>query len=178
MKELLQNEAELDLSHFGPATVQSVEGQRVLVTLGKAKAWATLAMPHGYQPVAGDVLLVLGRAGSFYAIGVISGRGRTVMTSHGDLELRAPNGNITLAARDGIVARSSVIRMVADTWEMAVDTLRQRCRRLLTQVSEVLRLRGRRVDVAATKSYRLTADRITQRAATDVHIDGEKIHLG
>lgn len=163
---------------LGPARALTVAGRRVLVALPEAKAWATLALAHGYDPVPGDVLLVLGQEESFYVIGVLSGRGRTRITAHGDLELRAPHGHIALEARDGISLRAGFVRLVAKAWDAVLETVRQRCRSMLIQVLGTSRVRAARLDTAVDGTCRTTADRIVQRAATDVHVDGEKIHLG
>jgi hypothetical protein len=165
-------------SYLGPATVLAAEPARVLVMLPAAKAWATLALGIGYAPVAGDVLLVIGKDDSCYAIGVIAGRGRTTLVAHGDLELRAPRGRIDLLARDGITLRTSLVQVVAKTWEAVVDTVLQRFDELCCQVKGVMRWRSKRAETEVEELHRTHAGRIVQQADKDVSIDGEKIHLG
>jgi hypothetical protein len=165
-------------THLGPARVLAVEGQRVLVALGEAKAWATLAMAVAYAPVAGDLLLVIGKEELFYAIGVIAGRGRTTLTAPGDLELLAPHGRIDLRARDGIELRTSTMRFVADKWDAVFGAVRQRCSEFLCHVRGVVRWHARRAETTVDEVHRTQAGRIVQRAEGEVQIDGSKINLG
>lgn len=165
-------------THLGPARVMSVEGHRVLVALGEAKAWATLAMAVHYAPAVGDTLLVIGREEVFYAIGVIAGRGRTTLTAPGDLELLAPHGRIDLHARDGIELRTSTLRCVADAWDAVCGTVRQRCSEFLCHVRGVVRWRARRSETTVEDVHRTRAGRIEQQAEGEVQIDGRKINLG
>jgi hypothetical protein len=165
-------------SFLGPARALAVQDRRVLVALPQAKAWATLALAQGYEPVEGDVLLVIGQEEAFFVIGVIAGRGRTTLRAHGDLELSAPHGRIDLLARDGIALRGGPVQVVAKAFEAAVDTLKQRCKDLFVAVTDTFRTRSRRLETEVEETHRTTAGRIVQRAEQDVTIDGEKIHLG
>jgi hypothetical protein len=172
------NEVLTKASYLGPARVLAVEGNRVLVALPEAKAWATPAFAQGYSPVANDVLLVIGQDESFFAIGVLQGRGKTTLTAHGDLELRAPHGSIDLLARDGIRLRAGLVQIAAKTWDAVAETVRQRFHEFRCQVRGVLRWRAARAETDVDEVHRTTAKRIVQRAKEDVSIDGEKIHLG
>lgn len=166
------------LQHLGPARVLALEHSRILVGLGTAQAWATMAMAVHYQPNVGDVLLVIGNGETFYVIGVLSGSGRTVMNAPGELELSAPHGRIQLHARDGIELRSSVVRLIADKWDAIVGVIRQRCDDLLCQVRGVARWRAKRSETRVDDVHRTQAGRIVQQAEGDVLIDGRKINLG
>jgi hypothetical protein len=177
MNDILTRTAHLT-THLGPAKVVTVEGHRVLVALGEAKAWATLAMPVYYAPAVGDTLLVLGREEVFYAIGVIAGRGRTSLVAPGDLELLAPHGRIDLHARDGIELRTSALRCVADAWDAVFGTVRQRCSEFLCHVRGVLRWRAQRSETSVEQVHRTRAGSIVQHAEGEVQIDGRKINLG
>src|SRR5439155_12302793 len=73
-------------TYLGPATVLAVAGDRVKVELPDEHAWARLALGLPYQPAAGDEVLAVGRAGAWYVIGVLTGRGPTVLTAPADLE--------------------------------------------------------------------------------------------
>lgn len=168
----------LTVHHLGPARVLATEGSRVLVSLGEARAWATLAMPLAYAPEVGDTLLVVGKDEAFYAIGVIAGRGRTSLTAAGDLSLSAPHGRIDLHARDGVEVRSSVFRCVAEKWDAVLGTVRQRCSELWFQVRGVARWRAQRSETTVDDVARTRAGRIVQQARGAVQIDGEKVELG
>ena len=72
---------------LGPAEVVEVQGDEVVVELrGGEPARAALALAAPYEPVAGDVLLVIGKDGEHYAIGVLRGSGKTALRVQGDLE--------------------------------------------------------------------------------------------
>jgi hypothetical protein len=172
------NDVLIHATHLGPAAVLAVEGNRVLVALGDAKAWARMATAVAYAPAVGDVLLVIGRDEAFYAIGVLAGRGRSTLLAPGDLELLAPNGRIDLRARDGVELRTSTFRLVADTWDAVLGSVRQRCSEFLCQVRGVLRLSARRAETTVDDVHRTRAGRIVQQAEGEVQIDGRKINLG
>lgn len=165
-------------SYLGAGHVLSVETGRVLVQLPAAKAWATLALGNGYQPVERDVLLVIGKDEAFWVIGVVAGRGRTTLRAHGDLELQAPHGRIDLLARDGVTLRGGLVQIVAKTLEHVAETARQRFDELCSQVKGVMRWRSKRSETEVEETHRTHAGRIVQHADQDVSIDGDKIHLG
>lgn len=172
------NEMLTETTYLGPARVLDVDGQRLLVAMGHAKAWATPAMAFQYAAVAGDTLLVIGKPEVYYAIGVIAGRGRTTLRAAGDLELVAPHGRIDLQARDGIEIRTSVLRTIADKWDGAFGAVRQRCTEFLCHVRGALRWRARRHETAVDEVHRIRAGRISHEAEGEVQIDGRKINLG
>ena len=178
MNEIVHHAAALGAPYLGHGQVLAVDNGRVLVALSGAKAWATMALGNGYAPVVGDVLLVIGKGEAFYVIGVIAGRGRTTLSAHGDLELRAPHGRIDLLARDGINLRAGLVQIVGKTWEVVAETVRHRFGELCCQVKEVMRWRSKRAETEVEDVHRTQAGRIVQRADKDVSIDGEKIHLG
>lgn len=178
MNDLILDPAQRGVSFLGPARVLAVEGRRVLVALPEARAWATMALGYGYEPVAGDVLLVLGGGGAFWVTGVIAGRGRTTLTAHGDLELSAPHGRIELSARDGVTLRGRAVQLAAQTLDVVARRVRQRFGELRCMVRGVLRTRAGRAETDIEGTSRTRADRIVQLAQRDVTVDGEKIHLG
>ncbi len=144
------------ITYLGPARVVMSAGRRVKVELPDEVVWAQLALASPYQPEEGDRVLVMGQAGSWYAIGLLEGAGTTVITVPGDLELHAPKGAIRLRAGRGIHLRSPRIRIASQRLELFANDFLQR-------------FRG---------DYRLKAERINEEAKDDVRVDGRKIHLG
>src|SRR5262249_13392719 len=69
---------------LGQASVTAVEGPDVVVELPDgAEARVALAFTFPYAPAPGDVLLVIGKDGTHYAIGVLHGAGKTTLTFPG-----------------------------------------------------------------------------------------------
>src|SRR5262245_32429412 len=84
------------LEHLGPATVTAVLDQEVELELPGNRCWARLAMAVAYQPQIGDTVLAIATPKDCYVIGVLEGRGPTVLNAPGDLELSAPYGSIRI----------------------------------------------------------------------------------
>lgn len=165
-------------TQLGPARVVTVAGKRVLLSLEDRHVWAVLALAGPYEPVADDVLLALGAADQWYAIGVLSGKGKTTFTAPADLELRAPSGKIELVAGQGVTIRAPSVSILAQGLKVAAQSVIERfeqARRWVTGTSEVHAGRSRTV---VDESYRIQAGRIVERADGDVKIDGRKIRLG
>ena len=59
-------------TYLGPATVEEIVGNRILLRLPDREGWAQLALSFPYEPRAGDVVLVIGEE-DLFVIGVITG---------------------------------------------------------------------------------------------------------
>ena len=70
------------------------------------------------------------------------------------------------------------MQIVAKTWEVVAEAVRQRCDELCCQVKGAMRWRSKRAETEVEELHRTHAGRIVQQADQDVSIDGEKIHLG
>src|SRR5262245_55855191 len=70
--------------YLGPAVVTEVAADDVVCELPPGPAVrARLALAFPYRPAPGDTLLVIGRGGAHYVIGVLSGSGQTVLAFQG-----------------------------------------------------------------------------------------------
>src|SRR5437016_3334541 len=99
--DMLQQETGL---YLGPATVCRSAGRRVAVRRddGDGERWAELALAFPYQPAEGDVVLVAAQEERVYVIGVLRGRGPSVLSFPGDVTLSAPHGSLHLDAGKGV----------------------------------------------------------------------------
>lgn len=166
-------------TYLGPARVQSVAAGRVRIrVLDEEPLWATLAIAGTYQPMPDDEVLAIAHAGAWYVIGVIRGRGKSVLTVPGDLEIAAPRGKIELSAAKGVRVKSAEVTIVADRLEFAARTILERFVDATRWVQEAFHLRAGRVREQVEEDYDLVAGRVSACAQGDVKIDGHKIKLG
>lgn len=163
---------------LGPAHVLEASGPHARIRIGGQEVVATLALSSPYQPVAGDVVLAIGQEENYYVIGVIQGAGKTVFTAPGDVEFRAPKGTIDFVSTRGIRLRSPEVSIRAGKMEIVVRSLVEKMDEAWRWVRGLFQLRSGRVRETVDGSRHLRAERIVERAAQDVKIDGERIRLG
>jgi hypothetical protein len=165
-------------SYLGPASVERVDGHRVLLNLNEVQAWAVSAVGYPYRFQAGDMVLAIGGRDEWYVIGVLSGSGRTCFHVEGDLQLIAPWGSIEMVAAKGVSIKGPDITLVGSRVTLIARQLSQRVQELTTHVKNCYDVIAARFTGRVEGSYRLQAEKIVQRAEGDVKIDGRKIHLG
>lgn len=162
-------------TYLGAATVAEIDGDRVRIEVPDGSAWARLALAYPYRPEAGDVVLAIGQ-GEYFIIGVLVGRGQTVLDVPGKLRLRAED--VEIVGTREIQLRSPSVTVKAGKLctiaRLAVEKLGDSYR----WVRGVLRTRAGRARTEVASTYRVTADRIVERAVGDVKIDGRQIKLG
>lgn len=163
---------------LGPVRVLETDGLRVHVRLPDRSVWAWMALPYGYHPAEGDLLLVLGQGDDHYVVGVLSGRGTSILTTPGNLELRAPCGRIELQAADGVTVRGRRIALTSQELEVTAEKATERFGESFRWVQDTLQVRAGRLREVVQGDYSLRADRIRQIAQRDVRIDGRSIDLG
>ncbi len=173
---------DLRLQHFGPALVTAVLGGDVELKIagapGGPRFFARLALPILYQPQVGDIVLAMAAGGACYVIGVIEGRGTTMITAPGDLELRAPDGAIRIAAAQGCDITGPAVCVRANTLDLIGDTLHEDFTTVRRHIAETLEVTAKAMRTLVTETYRLTANRIMGRGETSVVIDAPSINLG
>jgi len=163
---------------FGPARVERIEGNRVLLVLKEQQVWATSAIGYPYCFQTNDEVLTIGQREDWYIIGIITGQGKTCFQVPGNLQIHAPQGSIELIASNGITMKSPSISIIATQLNLVAKKLNQRFDQLKLWVKERFDVVASSMSVRLDQSYRLTADKIVERAKGDVKIDGNKIHLG
>jgi len=163
---------------LGPARVERIEGNRVLLVLHDQQVWAASAIGYPYQFQPDDEVLVIGQREDWYIIGVLAGHGKTSFHVPGNLQIHAPQGSIELIAAKGISMRSPSISIVAARLNLAAKKMSERYDQLKVWVKQNFDVVANRMTTKVDQSYRLSADKIVERAKGDVKIDGNKIHLG
>ncbi len=163
-------------TYLGPATVEEIVGNRILLRLPDREGWAQLALSFPYEPRAGDVVLVIGEE-DLFVIGVITGRGKSDFRVPGDLNLEA-GGSVNISGSRGINLESPEISLTADRLEMTAKTVYERFIRGYRWVKSVFQTRAGRMRTIVDSQYNLRAGSISETAQRNVRIDGKQIHLG
>lgn len=167
------------VSHLGPADVIEVDGGEVVVELSDgAVARATPAFAAPYAPAVGDVLLVIGRGGQHWAIGVIQGSGRTTLRFQGDVDLTAEGGAVRIEGDRGVEIRGPDLSVHADKIQVVAGAVVEKFTSLYQRVSDLLSVRAQRshtvVDEASVTQAKSAAI-VTEETVT---INGREVHLG
>jgi hypothetical protein len=165
--------------YLGPARVAEVAGGTVTVDLpGGATARATMALAFPYRPAQGDTLLVVGRDGAFYVIGVIQGTGETVLSFAGGVELRAEGGPLRLASDQSVEVQAPEVAIDAGRMRLYAEAAVEKLGTLYQHVRGLLRARAGEsetiVDAGALTRAK-SATILTEEAMT---LNGKQINLG
>jgi hypothetical protein len=164
--------------YLGPATVVAARGSAVDVELpGGDVAQARLALAYPYQPVAGDVLLVIGRGDACYVIGVLEGTGATVLSFPGAVELRA-RGALTLAGGEGVQIEGPEVGVDAGKLRVMAGTVVEKFGSLYQRVSAMLSVRAEEAETIIDKGSLTRAKSATILTEETMTINGKQIHLG
>jgi len=164
--------------YLGPAEVVSTAGSAVEVELsGGETARARLALAFPYRPEPGDELLVVGRDGAFYVIGVLEGTGATELSLPGDVAIRA-SGTLRLEGARGVDIRGPEVSLDAGKLRVAADAMMQKLGSFYQRVSTLWSVRARDAE-ALIEGASLTRAK-TAAILTDetMSINGKQIHLG
>jgi hypothetical protein len=165
--------------YFGPARVSEVSPDQVVVALPDGRTTpAGLAFTVPYTPVVGDVLLLIGKGGQHYAIGVIQGSGRTKLCFEGDVELHAANGTLHLSADRGVEVRTPAFSVHAGTLRMFARDVWHTFESVRQRVTSLLRVHAGETQTlvdAGTYTQSKTATIFADEAVT---VNGKEIHLG
>ena len=174
---MLQQETGLRL---GPATVCRAQGRRVLLRRDgqDAEEWAELALAFPYQPAPGDVVLAVAQEERAYVIGVLQGRGPSVLSFPADVTLHAPEGAIHLDAAKGVTMSAPVVELRAEKIELEATTLTQRIENVYQWVKDLLQIRAGRSRTVVDGTHHQLAERTFIRSEKETKVDGEKIYLG
>ncbi len=144
-------------------------GRRVPVTIA-------LALP--YEPVVGDVLLVIGRGEGHYVIGVIEGQGRTALTFRGDVELSSLDGKVVVTGQRGVELRAPEVEVNAGKLRMVAGAVVQRFASVYQRVSELLSVHAGEAHTLVDEGSFTQSKRAVLQTEETVTINGKEIHLG
>ena len=167
------------LEYCGPARVTAVAGHGVeLETPAGELHWARLAIAGVYAPRAGDLVLALATTGACYVVGVLEGHGTTVLNAPGDLELRAPAGEIRLVAGQGCAITAPNLRVRAREIDLTGETLREEFETVRRRITGAIEVRARAISTTVGETYRLLARRITGTGGETISLDAPAIDIG
>jgi hypothetical protein len=162
---------------IGAAVVTDCESGRARVLFEGSPLSARLALAFAYQPLPGDVVLIIVQAEDAYIIGVLSGRGTTTLAVHADLALSAPHGRISLRAGHGIDLDAPQVAVRAQAIEMTAVTLVQRVQTAFKTFTDLLHItagrRHTRIDGVSMES----TERTYHRSDKETVLNGESINI-
>ncbi len=165
--------------YLGPAEVTQARGPSLEVELpGGRRVPTTIALALPYEPVAGDVLLVIGRGETYYVIGVIRGQGRTALAFHGDVELSSLDGRVIVTGQRGVELRGPEVEVHAGKLRMVADAVVQRFTSVCQRVTELLSVHAGESHTLVDEGSFAQAKRSVLQTEETVTINGKEIHLG
>ncbi|MBV8880534.1 MAG: DUF3540 domain-containing protein [Planctomycetaceae bacterium] len=166
--------------YLGPATVSRTVGKRIQLRRPDqaAEEWAEPALAFAYQPVAGDVVLVAAQEDRVYVIGVLQGRGPSVLSFPGDVTLSAPQGSIHFDAAKAVTTSAPAVEIRAEALDIEARTLVQRFESALQWVKDLFETKAGRTRMVSEGTHLQIAERTFIRSEKESKIDGEKIYLG
>lgn len=119
----------------------------------------------------------------------LRGEAGSVLASHGSTEIsgrqfklrsteaRVHAGRMSVIADSG-EARISAVRLIADRIETVSDRIAQCARQVIRRVEEVESLQAGNVIQRIRENLFSRSKRVSLTASKDVHVDGERIHMG
>lgn len=164
--------------HLGPAEVVQDLGDRLAIQFPDQKTQAVKAITPHYTACPGDQVLVIGQSDTFYAIGVIRGRGKSHLCVDGDLNLQARGGKLSLQSDVQVQLHSPKVSLRTLSFDMIAEKATETFTHLYQTVTKKLHLKAGSSQTQVVNESTLSAGSITQQAKEDVRIDGDRINLG
>jgi hypothetical protein len=165
--------------YLGPAEVTLARGPTLEVELpGGRRIQPAIALALPYAPVAGDVLLVIGRGEAYYVIGVIQGQGRIALTFHGDVELSSLDGKVIVAGQRGVELHGPEIDVQAGKLRMVAGAVVQRFTSVCQRVTDLLSVHAGESHALVDGGSFAQSKRAVLQTEETVTINGKEIHLG
>jgi hypothetical protein len=162
---------------LGTAVVIESTQDRTQVVFEGGMLNGRLALAFAYQPVAGDVVLVIIQDQACFVIGVLSGRGAITLNAPGDITISAPNGRISLNAGESIEVDAGRFKVHAQSIEVLAVALVERVQSAFKTFTDLLHITaGRRQTTIDGVSMESTG-RTYQRSAKETVINGESINI-
>ncbi|WP_441287911.1 DUF3540 domain-containing protein [Sorangium sp. KYC3313] len=171
--------AALPSEYLGPGRVTAAEGGAIAVELpGGQPVAVEMALALPYEPAVGDTLLVIGREERYYAIGVLHGAGRTVLSLQGDVALHARDGELSLSGDKGVAIRGPELEVQAGKIRMVADAVVQRFTSMVQRVSALLSVQASESHTIVEKTAFTKAKNATILTEETVTVNGKQILLG
>ncbi|WP_437280976.1 DUF3540 domain-containing protein [Sorangium sp. So ce375] len=171
--------AALPGEYLGPGRVTAAEGGAITVELpGGQPVAVEMALALPYTPALEDTLLVIGREERYYAIGVLHGRGQTVLSLQGDVALHAREGALSLCGDKGVEIRGPELEVQAGKIRMVADAVVQRFTSVVQRVSALLSVQASESHTVVEKTSFTKAKNATILTEETVTVNGKQILLG
>lgn len=178
-EESAPREAMAVAEYLGPGRVVEARPGAVEVEIGGGeRAVAQMALAYPYAPVVSDVLLVIGRGGEYYVIGVLHGTGRATLAFSGGVELRAEGGPLTLSSDRGVAIRGPEMEVETGKLRMIAGSVAQKFGSLYQRVRESLSVHAGQAQTIVEERSSLTAKNASIVTEETMTINGSEIHLG
>jgi hypothetical protein len=165
--------------YLGPASVAEVADGDVRVELPDGEiVVAVPAFVVPYEPVPGDVLLVISKGTAHYAIGVLHGTGRTVLSLPGDVEVRAESGTLRFFGAKGVEIFGPEVHVHTEKLRMIAGSVTQKFGSLVQRVRELCHLHAREMHTIVDETSVTKAKSASVLTEETMTINGKQIHLG
>lgn len=163
----------------GPARVVEVGPSWVRVeAAGRPEALrADLAFSQPYEPALGDLLIVIGKPGELYAVGVLRGRGRTTLAVEGDLDVVA-SGALRLRGQRGVMIEGDEVVVETGKLEIAAKSAVEVLGSLVQRVTGLFSQQARDIHVQADESVVTRGRNATILTEENVVVNGKQLYLG
>jgi hypothetical protein len=165
--------------YLGPAEVMEVRGGEVWIELPDGEVVpARLALAFPYEPVPGDVLLVIGKGGDHYGIGVLSGAGKAILAIHGDVDLRAVGGTLHLGGDRGVKIETPDLAIHAQKLRTVADSVIETCSSVYQRISSLWSVHAKEAHTVVDGASVTHAKSAAITTEDTVFINGKQINLG
>ncbi len=165
--------------YLGPGhVVEAFPHEAVVEIRGGEQVRAQLALSIPYAAVAGDVLLVIGKGGEHYVIGVLHGSGQTSLSFQGTVDLRANGGPLRLSSDQGVSIQGAEVSIQAGKMEVFAGAVVEKLASLYTRVKGSLNTHAGKTHTVVDDASFLTAKNAAIVTEETMSINGDQIHLG
>jgi hypothetical protein len=165
--------------YLGPAEVIEVRENDFRLVLPDGKfIEAPPAFAAPYAPSVGDILLVIGKGGRNYAIGVLAGTGRSTLVFQGDVDVRAVGGRLHLAGDEGVTVSGKSLDVDTGSIRMIARDVFQHFESAYQRVASLLRVHAGSSQTTVEGSSFLQAKRTAILSDETATINGREIHIG
>lgn len=165
--------------YLGPADVTRVSAGSVEAILPGGRAiTAKMALAVPYQPVAGDVLLVIGKGEDHYVIGVLRGQGQTRLSLQGDVDLHATDGTLRLSADKGVQISGPEVGIETRRLGIVAGALVEHLASVVRRVTGLLSVQAGDAHTIADGTILQQSRSASILTEETVAVNGRQVHLG
>lgn len=164
--------------YMGPAIVLRMEGGTPVVAYDGKEQRAELALAFPYEPAMGDELLVIGKAGRMYTIGVLRGHGQMAIRFMGDVKVHAIGGRLDLAGDKGVRVQGDVVELVSKNLKTFADAIVERANEVYRRVRGTNSTHSGEKRELVEGTLATTAQTCTTTTSGVITMNGKEIHLG